>query len=111
MQAMVPGDGDVPVGTDVGMNKELVEAWKDMEERMNELAKLSNGKNYDKNLKPDDVLANLDAIRNPHKRKSPTWRKIKEGFNNTLTVIAKVGGMVADAASQVSLSWPQNAYR
>lgn len=102
MQAIAPGD--VPVGTDAGMNEELARAWKEMGERMNDLAKVSNGKDIDLNLGPGDVLGNLDAIQNPSKRKSPKWQKVKEGFNNTLTIIEKVGGMVADAASQVSFS-------
>jgi hypothetical protein len=88
------------------MNEELAKTWKEFGERMDELAKVSNGKDIDLNLKPNDVLGSLDAIQNPRKRKSPKWVKIKEGFNNTLTIIEKVGGMVADAASQVSFSTP-----
>lgn len=102
MQVVVPGN--VPVGTDPVINKELAEAWKDMGERMSQLAKMSNGKNYDENLKPGDVMENLNAIQNPRKQTPAQWKKIKNGFNNTLTMIGIVGGMVADAASQVSSS-------
>lgn len=102
MQAVVPGN--VPVGKDPVINKQLAEAWKDMGECMSQLAKMSNGKNYDENLTPSDVMENLNAIQNPRKQTSAQWKKIKNGFNNTLTMIGIVGGMVADAASQVSSS-------
>ena len=90
----------VPVGTDAAANVRLAEAWRDMENRVKELAKLSYGKGYDPNIQPDDVMANLDAIQN-RKNKSNISQTVKDTFNNTLTAVAKVGGMVADAASQV----------
>lgn len=91
---------EVPAGTDAAANAELAKAWKEMENRVQELAKMSHGKDYDPNLQPSDVMANLDAIQNP-KKKSYISPGVKEAFNNTLTAVSKVGGMIADAASQV----------
>ncbi|KAJ5671389.1 hypothetical protein N7507_000516 [Penicillium longicatenatum] len=90
----------VPAGTDAEANAKLAAAWKRMQDRVQELAKLSHGPGYDPNLQPGDVMANLDAIQNP-KKKSFISPGVKEAFNNTLTAVSKVGGMIADAASQV----------
>lgn len=98
--AVVPRS--VPVGADADINKQLAEVWGDMEQRMAKLAQMSQGKDYDKNLKPRDVMANLDAVRSARLKKSEKWGNIRKTISNTLDVIANVGGMVADAASQVS---------
>ncbi|KAJ5622596.1 hypothetical protein N7528_005828 [Penicillium herquei] len=90
----------VPVGTDAAANAKLAEAWKQMENRVQQLASLSCGETYQKDLKPEDVMRNLDKIQNG-KKKSAISQTVKETFSNTLTAVAKVGGMVADAASQV----------
>lgn len=90
----------VPGGTDAAANARLAEAWRDMENRVKELAKLSYGKDYDPDIQPSDVMANLVAIQS-RKKKSHISQTVKDTFNNTLTAVAKVGGMVADAASQV----------
>lgn len=71
-----------------------------MESKIDELASLSKGKDYHCQLKLEMVQDNPNAIRNP-RRKSEKAQKVKEVFGDTLTVIGVVGGMVADAASQV----------
>jgi hypothetical protein len=100
MQAVVPSN--VPIGMDSTLNEQLAEAWKDMGERMHQLAKMSNGNDYDENLSPDDVMANLNAVPTAREKKSEKWGRIRQTFSNTLEVISTVGGMVADAASYVS---------
>jgi hypothetical protein len=92
----------VPTGANAEVNAELAKAWGDMQNRMYELAKMSQGKKYDENLQPQNVLENLDSIRSARLKKSEKWGKIRQTVSNTLDVIANVGGMVADAASQVS---------
>ncbi|KAJ5731640.1 uncharacterized protein N7483_006148 [Penicillium malachiteum] len=89
----------VPVGTDAAANAKLAEAWKEMENQVQQLANLSWGETYQKDLQPEDVIRNLEKIQNG-KNKSAISQTVKETFSNTLTAVAKVGGMVADAASQ-----------
>jgi hypothetical protein len=100
MLAVVPRS--VPAGADADINEQLAAVWGDMEERVAKLAEKSQGKNYDKSLKPEDVMANLDAVRSARLKKSEKWKTIRKTVSDTLDVIANVGGMVADAASQVS---------
>ncbi|KAJ6105469.1 hypothetical protein N7512_008986 [Penicillium capsulatum] len=95
----VAAPSNVPTGADAEANKELASAWRDMEEKMHELASLSHGKNYDENLTADNVRENLQAIQN--RKKSEKMDKVKRVFNDSLQVIGVVGGMVAEAASQV----------
>lgn len=92
-----------PVGADAEWNKQLAEVWKEVAERVQELAKLSNGTGYDKDIRPEQVMANLERVQAKTKKNAnSTWSKVKNSVSNTLTVISKVGGMAADAASQVS---------
>jgi len=95
--AVVVSGNAVPFGTDNTLNKQIAEIWKEMEERIDQLAKMSPGEYYDKNLKSENVLQKLNAVQSGHKK----WEKLKNTFNHTLTVIANVGGMIADATSQV----------
>lgn len=97
--AVVPRS--VPAGADADINKQLAAVWGDMEKRMAKLAEMSQGESYDKSLKPEDVMANLDAVRSARLKNSEKWGTIRQTVSNTLDVIANVGGMVADAASQV----------
>ncbi|KAJ6015205.1 hypothetical protein N7540_009796 [Penicillium herquei] len=90
----------VSVGTDAAANAKLAEAWKEMENRVQQLANLSCGENYQKDLQPEYVMRNLEKMQNG-KKKSGIPQTVKDTFSNTLTAVAKVGGMVADAASQV----------
>lgn len=118
--AVVVSGNAVPFGTDNTLNKEIAEIWKDMEERMDQLAKMSPGEDYDKNLKSENVLEKLNAVQSGHKKKSEKWARLKNTFNHTLTVISNVGGMIADATSQVfapagqcynALNFVINAYK
>ncbi|KAJ5804859.1 hypothetical protein N7474_010746 [Penicillium riverlandense] len=116
--AVVPRS--VPAGADAEINKQLAAIWGNMEQRMAKLAKMSQGKDYDKNLKPEDVMKNLDAVRSARLKNSEKWGTIRQTVSNTLDVITNVGGMVADAASQVfapagqcynALNFVINAYK
>lgn len=91
-----------PTVGDAEANAKLARAWADMEDRMYKLADMSKGKRYDPNLKKENVLDNFDTVRSEREKKSAKWGKLRTTVNNTLTVISNVGGMVADAASQVS---------
>lgn len=99
--AVVAADA-IPRGVNEELNKQLEEVWLDMGQRIKKLADLSPGMEYDENLKQEHVMANLERIQTGRRRKSGKWAKLKETFNHTLTAISTVGGMVADAASQVS---------
>ncbi|KAL4894267.1 hypothetical protein BDV59DRAFT_16615 [Aspergillus ambiguus] len=90
-----------PAGPNPEASAKLAAAWRDMEEKMDSLARMSRGKDYDPNLKPQDVMSNLEAIKDSQRRKVENWGRVRQVFNNSLTVISNVGGMVADAASQV----------
>ncbi|KAL2788162.1 hypothetical protein BJX66DRAFT_340553 [Aspergillus keveii] len=92
---------DLDVGTDAEVDPAVADAWRHMRERLQELEALSNGQKYDPNLQPEGVLASLDRIQNQGGKRSPRWDKVKEIFSGTLNVIQTVGGLVADAASQV----------
>ncbi|KAJ5110271.1 hypothetical protein N7532_002916 [Penicillium argentinense] len=86
---------DVTMHPDVpAMDEELMELWVKIRDRVRELAE-REGKSVNENLEMVDVLENLD---NKEPSKTDT---VKKCFGNTLTVIKKVGGIVADAASQV----------
>lgn len=91
-----------PTVGDAQANEELASAWADMEDRMYQLAEMSRGTDYDPNLRKENVLDNFDTVRSEREKKSAKWGKLRKTVNNTLTVISNVGGMVADAASQVS---------
>lgn len=99
--AVVAADS-IPRGVNEELNKQLEEIWLVMGQRIKKLADLSPGMQYDENLTHEQVKANLDRIQTGRRKKSEKWAKLKETFNHTLTAIANVGGMVADAASQVS---------
>jgi hypothetical protein len=92
---------EAPVGADPEMNEQLAEAWKNMQDRVRKLAEMSQGQDYQENIQQADVMANLEAIQKG-REKSPKTQRVKQIFNDTLTVIGKVGGIVADAASQVN---------
>jgi glucuronate isomerase len=92
---------EAPTGSDSEMNKQLAEAWKNMQDRVRKLAEMSQGQDYLENIQQADVMANLKAIQKG-REKSPKTQRINQIFNDTLTVIGKVGGIVADAASQVN---------
>lgn len=98
---------EAPVGADFAMNEQLAKDWKEMEERVQRLAELSRGQAYDKNIQKHQVIANLERVQAKTKKKADsTWGKFKHCLSNTLTVISNVGGMIADAASQVSFLHP-----
>jgi gas vesicle protein len=96
-------DNEVPVGMDPELNKELAETWNGMKLRLKELAELSQGEEYDESLTADKVKENLNAIQTGRRKKAEKWHTLKKTLGATLDIIAKVGGMVADAASQVSV--------
>lgn len=91
-----------PTVGDAQANADLASAWADMEDRMYKLAEMSKGTKYDPNLKKENVLDNFDTVRSEREKKSAKRGKLRKTVNDTLTVISNVGGMVADAASQVS---------
>ena len=94
-----------PVGANTEWNKQLAKDWKEVEEKVQELAKLSKGPGYDKDIRLEDVLQNLERVQEKTKKKAnSTWSRVKDTLNKTLTVISTVGGMAADAASQVRSS-------
>jgi hypothetical protein len=89
--AMHQGLPDVPE-----MDPELMKLWAQIRTKVSEMA-VREGKTVNENLELVDVQANLE-------KKGPSKRdRVKKGFDGTLTVIKKVGGFVADAASQVSI--------
>ncbi|KAI9040294.1 uncharacterized protein KD926_008384 [Aspergillus affinis] len=87
--AVHPGLPGVPK-----MDPDLMELWAKIQAKVSEMAAREN-KTVNENMELVDVQANLEAKR-PSKRD-----KVKKCFDDTLTVIQKVGGFVADAASQV----------
>lgn len=91
----------IPRGVNEELNKQLAEVWLDMGQQIKNLAGLSPGMKYDENLKPEQVQANLERIHNGRRKKSEKWAKLKKTFDHTLTAIATIGGLVAEAASQV----------
>jgi hypothetical protein len=91
-----------PTVGDAQANADLARAWADMEERMYKLAEMSKGKDYDPNLQPENVMDNFDLVRSEREKKSEKWSTLRKAVQGTLTAIQNVGGMVADAASQVS---------
>lgn len=92
--------GEVPLGTDEAMNAEITAIWVEMQKRV---AKLANAAGHpaDPKLGVPSILHNLDAASNPRKRHPKASARVKKVFDNTLTVISNVGGIVADGASQV----------
>ncbi|KAJ6098213.1 hypothetical protein N7499_002587 [Penicillium canescens] len=97
-----PSPNQAPEGPDDMWTERLAREWKDMERRVQTLAELSRGTKYEENLQPGNVIQNLERVQAKSKQKAnSTWGKIRESLNDTLTVIGKVGGMAADAASQV----------
>jgi hypothetical protein len=107
--AMVePSPNQAPEGPDDMWTERLAREWKEMERRVKKLAELSRGTKYEENLQPGNVIQNLERVQAKSKQKAnSTWNKIRDSLNDTLTVIGKVGGMAADAASQVGCSTGQ----
>lgn len=99
---VVVSQNDVPAGMNPELNKKLAEAWNDMKKGLKALAEQSQGIEYDEKLTVDKVKENLNAIQTGRRRKGEKWKTLKQAIGDTLDVIANVGGMVADAASQVS---------
>jgi hypothetical protein len=92
-----------PVGEDPEWNKQLAKDWKAMAEKVQELATLSKGTGYNEDIQPEQVMANLERVQKKTKKDDDsTWSKVKTSVSKTLTVISTVGGIAADAASQVS---------
>jgi hypothetical protein len=91
-------------GPDGVLDPDVVEAWNNMKRRLQELAAQSNGQAYDPRLDREGVLANLDRIQNSGRRDSGRMSAVRDVFADTLMVVQRVGGLLADAASQVSLS-------
>lgn len=77
--------GNAVFGTDNTLNEEIAEIW-EMEERMDQLVKMSPGEDYEKNLKSESVLEKLNAVQSGHKKKSEKWARLKNTFIHTLTV-------------------------
>ncbi|GFF30246.1 hypothetical protein IFM61606_10501 [Aspergillus udagawae] len=95
----------MPIGPDLlggpDLDPDVTEAWQNMRDRLQDLATLSNGQEYDPNLEKEGVLASLERIQNPGRRGSERMKRVKEIFSGTLNVIQRVGGIAADAASQI----------
>ncbi len=77
------------------MDPALMALWVKIQERVQQIA-VREKKTVNENLELEDFIENVEK-KEPRKRD-----KAKAIFGNTLTVIGKVGGMVADAASQVN---------
>jgi hypothetical protein len=78
------------------MDPVLMALWARIRERVQELAAREK-KTINENLQLTDVIEDIEK-KEPRKRD-----RVKKVFGNTLTVIGRVGGIVADAASQVNL--------
>lgn len=100
MQDLVPSK--TPAGVDQAADAELAKVWKVMGQKMQQLANRSKT-GYDENLSPEDVITNLNAVQAAAKEKEEKWGRIRQIFNTTLDAVSKVGGVVASAASNVSL--------
>lgn len=100
MSDLVPST--IPEGADPAANAELAKVWKIMGEKMQQLANKSET-GYDENLSPQDVIRNLNAVQAAADEKDAKWGRIRQIFNTTLDAVSKVGGLVASAASNVSL--------
>ncbi|CAG7957071.1 unnamed protein product [Penicillium nalgiovense] len=91
--------GGVPLGLDATGNEELTKIWLQVQEKVSQLAR-NEGKEVNKGLDVDDVIANLDASQEK-KEDSPTRQAVKTAFGRTMGLIKTVGGIVADGASAV----------
>ncbi|KAJ6161414.1 hypothetical protein N7470_004810 [Penicillium chermesinum] len=91
---------EIPLGTDEAMNAEITAIWVEMQKRVAKLAQLAGGE-VDPNLQVGSILNNLDVAANPKKKHPKASARVRKIFDNTLTVISNVGGIVADGASQV----------
>ncbi|OJI95763.1 hypothetical protein ASPVEDRAFT_48104 [Aspergillus versicolor CBS 583.65] len=76
------------------MDPALMALWVQIQDRVQQIAAREK-KTVNENLELEDFIENVEQ-KEPRKRD-----KAKAIFGNTLTVIGKVGGMAADAASQV----------
>lgn len=75
--------------------------WKQVQERVIRLAGDDPTK-LRKNLNAEDVLALVDRAQAAQKTKSEKYGWFKSAVSRTLQCIQTVGGIVANAASQVS---------
>lgn len=99
-----PSPDEAPEGPDDMWTERLANKWKEIEIHVRRLEQVSGAK-YDPDLEVPGVMANLAKIEKKTKDKTKSkWSQFKRHFTDTLTVISKVGGMAAEAASQVSRS-------
>lgn len=96
----------VPAGADPEANAKLAEAWKELEEKMQQLCNKCKDAEYDGNLSPADVIARLDAMDAAAQKKNEKWGRTKAVLNNTLEAVSSIGGLVASGASNVGLIHP-----
>jgi hypothetical protein len=98
-----PSPNQPPQGVDDNWTKEISKKWEELGKEVQLLATESPGAKCDPDLKPQNVLDNLDQIKKKSKEKDESkWGKFRSILNDTLTVISVVGGLAAPAASMVS---------
>jgi hypothetical protein len=81
-------------------NDEIVQTWKQVEDRVLEMAGGDRAK-VKQGLSIDSVLGYLDNMQADDKKAAEKHGNIKKIFSQTLQCIQTVGGIVADAASNV----------
>lgn len=97
-----------PLGPGLANNEELQAIWEEINKKVNELAKKA-GRPVNKGMGYDDVMGTLASTEHPNIEpgKKDTAKKV---FGNTLKVIQRVGGFVADGASNVRCQMPSNCH-
>lgn len=97
------------LGPALADNAEIQQIWAEIQEKVAKLAE-GYGRTVDPNMEIDQVLETLES--NEQADSAPSKRgAVKKVFGRTLTVIQKVGGFVADGASQVRYSFAEGALR
>jgi hypothetical protein len=92
---------ELPSGPGVELDPDVVKAWIDMQRRVQEVASQLPGQEYDADLQGPGVLACLDRIQSTGRRDSGRMGRVRDVLSKTVDVIQRVGGLLADVASQV----------
>lgn len=97
---------ETPFGTtgDATVDEDIRTLWAEVQDRVAALAG-RQGESVNTGMGIDDVLANLHTAQKEDEPPSGK-QKVKETFGRALTVVEKVGGIVAGAASSVRTHRP-----
>ncbi|KAL3440831.1 hypothetical protein BJX65DRAFT_316121 [Aspergillus insuetus] len=91
---------ELPSGPGVELDPDVAKAWIDMQRRVQEVASQLPGQEYDADLQGPGVLACLDRIQSSGRRDSGRMGRVRDVLSKTLDIIQRVGGLLADVASQ-----------